>query len=112
VLVSVEKLGAASRYRVRPVTGVTGVVTDSPSDSPIVAKLRSGRLGADRRSGVRLEPLTDRYQMHRMAHFHAIWASASAMSAVPPRELVDRFAAETRLELTDSAPTPTPTGVR
>jgi DeoR/GlpR family transcriptional regulator of sugar metabolism len=40
VLASVEKMGAASRYRVLPVDGVTGVVTDSPSDSPIVAKLR------------------------------------------------------------------------
>jgi DeoR/GlpR family transcriptional regulator of sugar metabolism len=40
VLASVEKMGAASRYRVLPTTGVAGIITDSPESSPIVAELR------------------------------------------------------------------------
>lgn len=40
VLASVEKMGAASPYLVLPVTGVTGLVTDSPSASPLVGELR------------------------------------------------------------------------
>jgi len=39
VLASVEKMGAASRYRVLPVSGVSGVISDSPASSPIVREL-------------------------------------------------------------------------
>lgn len=43
VLGSSEKLGTASRYRVLPLTEVTGVITDAPSDDATVAALaRSG----------------------------------------------------------------------
>jgi DeoR/GlpR family transcriptional regulator of sugar metabolism len=39
VLASVEKMGAASRYRVLPANGVSGIVTDSPASSPILVEL-------------------------------------------------------------------------
>lgn len=39
VLASVEKMGAASRYVVLPVTSVSGIITDSPQRSPIVIQL-------------------------------------------------------------------------
>jgi DeoR/GlpR family transcriptional regulator of sugar metabolism len=39
VLASTEKIGAASRFAVLPLDGVTGVITDAPSDSRIVHEL-------------------------------------------------------------------------
>jgi DeoR/GlpR family transcriptional regulator of sugar metabolism len=40
VLASVEKIGAASRYRVLPLADVAGVVTDAPADHPTLTRLR------------------------------------------------------------------------
>ena len=40
VLASVEKIGAASRYRVLPLTEVAGVVTDAPADHDTLTHLR------------------------------------------------------------------------
>ena len=41
VLASVEKIGAASRYRVLPLSDVAGVVTDAPPDDDTLRQLRS-----------------------------------------------------------------------
>ncbi|MFI9381615.1 DeoR/GlpR family DNA-binding transcription regulator [Kutzneria sp. NPDC052558] len=41
VLASAEKIGTASRYRVLGVPEVAGIITDVPSDHPVVARLRS-----------------------------------------------------------------------
>lgn len=40
-LASVEKMGAASPYLVLPTTRVSGIITDSPSTSPVVTELVS-----------------------------------------------------------------------
>ena len=41
VLASVEKIGAASPYAVLPLHAVTGVITDAPTDDPVVERLRA-----------------------------------------------------------------------
>ena len=38
-LASIEKMGAASPYLVLPAGGVTGIITDSPRNSPVVTEL-------------------------------------------------------------------------
>jgi DeoR/GlpR family transcriptional regulator of sugar metabolism len=40
-LASIEKMGAASPYLVLPAGGVTGIITDSPTTSPVVTELRN-----------------------------------------------------------------------
>ena len=40
VLASVEKIGAASRYRVLPLADVAGLVTDAPPDNDTLRQLR------------------------------------------------------------------------
>jgi len=40
-LASIEKMGAASAYLVLPVSAVSGIITDSPSASPVVGDLRA-----------------------------------------------------------------------
>jgi DeoR/GlpR family transcriptional regulator of sugar metabolism len=39
VLASAEKIGTASRYRVLPLTGIAGIVTDAPPADPTVTEL-------------------------------------------------------------------------
>ena len=39
VLASAEKIGAASRYQVVPLTEVAGVITDAPAADPAIASL-------------------------------------------------------------------------
>jgi DeoR/GlpR family transcriptional regulator of sugar metabolism len=44
VLASAEKIGAASRFEVLPLTAVAGVVTDAPADDDTVRRLEAGGL--------------------------------------------------------------------
>jgi DeoR/GlpR family transcriptional regulator of sugar metabolism len=41
VLASIEKIGAASRYPVLPLSDVAGIVTDAPADHPVVEQIKS-----------------------------------------------------------------------
>ncbi len=40
VLASREKIGTASPFQVLPISGVSGIITDAPTDHPILSKLR------------------------------------------------------------------------
>ena len=41
VLASAEKLGAASRFGILPLDGVSGIIADLAGDDPLAAQLRS-----------------------------------------------------------------------
>jgi DeoR/GlpR family transcriptional regulator of sugar metabolism len=51
VLASSEKIGAASRFAVLPLTSVAGVVTDAPAEDAVVSRLT--------RMGVPIVPAAD-----------------------------------------------------